>query len=244
MAAIKFFWKVWLRPNLLTKEVDNDYIAEVSTVNNTRHNEDIARRIIDKGSEIKYDTLLSILNQSDGIIREMLQNGESVQTGYCHISPRITGVWIGSNATFDPAVHKIGLDMTPTAEMRNALTEIGAEVLGVKESGAFIGLVTDTATGLTNGTITAGDDIRIEGDKLKVAPDGEEGVGVFFVNAAGTATPVTRRLTQNDPKTLLARVPDLAAGSYTLRVVTKFSNSAVMLKEPRSIEYEKTLTVL
>jgi hypothetical protein len=26
-----FFWKVWLRPNLLTKDVDNDYVAEVST---------------------------------------------------------------------------------------------------------------------------------------------------------------------------------------------------------------------
>jgi hypothetical protein len=29
--AKKFTWKVWLRLNLLTKEVENDYVAEVST---------------------------------------------------------------------------------------------------------------------------------------------------------------------------------------------------------------------
>jgi hypothetical protein len=62
---MKYFWKVWLKPNLLTPNVDNDYIAEVSTIGNTLHNEDIANCIIAEGSEIKYDTLVSILNQND-----------------------------------------------------------------------------------------------------------------------------------------------------------------------------------
>ncbi len=50
--STKFFWKVWLRPNLLTKDVDNDYIAEVSTSNNTQRNDDIARRIIESGVRV------------------------------------------------------------------------------------------------------------------------------------------------------------------------------------------------
>lgn len=45
MASTKF-WKVWLKPNLLTKDVDNDYIAEVSTSKQTLRNEDIAQRIV------------------------------------------------------------------------------------------------------------------------------------------------------------------------------------------------------
>lgn len=244
MSTINYLWKVWFRPNLLTKDVDNDYIAEVSTVNDTQRNEDIARRIVDEGSEIKYDTILNILNRSDGIVRSMLQGGGSVQTGVCRLSPRVLGTWLGTTAKFDPTVHKITLDITPTLEMRQALSEVGVEVLGVKESGAYIGLVTDTATGLTDGTITPGDDILIQGDRLKIAPDGEAGLGVFLVSAAGEATPVTRRLTQNDPKTLLARVPDLQAGEYTLRVVTRFSNSTQTLKEARTIEYEKPLIVV
>lgn len=36
MANTKF-WKVWLKPNLLTKDVDNDYIAESSTSNERIH---------------------------------------------------------------------------------------------------------------------------------------------------------------------------------------------------------------
>jgi hypothetical protein len=29
--AKNYLWKVWLKLNLLTKEVENDYVAEVST---------------------------------------------------------------------------------------------------------------------------------------------------------------------------------------------------------------------
>ena len=90
MATTKY-WKVWLTPNLLTKDIDNDYIAEVSTSKQTLRNEDIAQRIVDEGSEIKYDTLLSIINQHDRIIREAVCDGYSVLTGVGQYSPRVTG---------------------------------------------------------------------------------------------------------------------------------------------------------
>ncbi|MDR1154473.1 MAG: DUF4469 domain-containing protein [Bacteroidales bacterium] len=243
MSAIKFIWKVWLRLNFLTRDVDNDYVAEVSTTGKKAlRNADIARLIKESGSELKYETLLSILDQGDRIIREKLQEGHSVLTGCCRFTPRVTGTWIGANAKFDAAVHQIALDIVPSAEMRAALKEVGVEVLGVKDGGAYVGLVTDTATGLADGTVTPGDDILVEGDRLKIAPD-EAGLGVFFVDAAGAAVPVTRRLTQNDPKKLIVRVPALAPGQYTLRIATRFSNSKTFLTEPRIIEYGKLLTV-
>ena len=240
----RFFWKIWLRLNLLTKEVDNDYTAEVSTVGNTKRNEDIARAILEEGSELKFDTLLDILNRRDGVEKRMLQQGNSVQNANVRLAPRVSGPWVGSTANFDPAVHKITIDATITNEMRTALEEVGVEILGVKNSGAIIGIVTDTATGKTDGSITPNDDILIEGDKLKIAPEDEAGLGVFFVNSADVATPVTRRLTQNDPKKILARVPALPAGEYTLRIVTRFSTgNSIFLNEARTIEYERKLTV-
>lgn len=75
MANYAHYWKVWLRLNLLTADVDNDYIAEVSTTKTTLHYEELARRIVAEGSEIKYDTLLSILSQRDRIVRQALQEG-------------------------------------------------------------------------------------------------------------------------------------------------------------------------
>ena len=149
MATTKY-WKVWLTPNLLTKDLDNDYIAEVSTSKQTLRNEDIAQRIVDEGSEIKYDTLLSIINQHDRIIREAVCDGYSVLTGVGQYSPRVTGSWIGKSANFDPSVNKLTLDMVLSKEMRDALATVGVEVLGVKEGGgAAIGLVTDTLTEAT-----------------------------------------------------------------------------------------------
>ena len=208
MSAYTKFWKVWLNLNLLTKDVENDYTAEVSIVGKTSHNEDIAKRIIGEGSEIKYDTLLSVFNQHDRIIREMLQEGSSVLTGVCQYTPSVTGVWNSSTEKFDPEKHKTTVSIIPSAELRQALSVVGVEVLGVKESTGRIGLVTDTATGLTDGSITPGDDILINGEKIRVVGDAD-GVGIFFVNTDGksAAAPVTRRLTQNDPKTVIARVP-------------------------------------
>jgi hypothetical protein len=241
--ATNYFWKIWLRLNLLTKDVDNDYTAEVSTVGNTKRNEDIARKIIDEGSEIKYDTLLSILNQRDRIVRSLIQEGNSVLTGCGRISPRVSGSWLGASAKFDPKVHRITVDMVPGSEMRKALEEVGIEILGTKDSTGYIGLVTDTATSLTDGTITSGDDIMIEGDRLKIVPEDEPGLGVVFSDDSGNNTFVTRRLTQNDPKKLIARVPALPKGEYTLKVITRFSSSNTLLNEARVIEYGKKLVI-
>jgi len=241
--TLKSFWKIWLKPNPLNKDTDRDFIAEVSTGNVTKRNEDIARRIVESGAEFKYDTLLSIINQRDHIVCEFVEQGESVLTGTCQYTPRVSGVWQGVNTRFDTTLHKIGLDLIPSAEMRNSFSRIGIEVLGMKNSVAYIGLVTDTATGNADGTITAGDDIRIDGDRLRIAPLDEEGLGVFFVDNDGKAFPVTRRFTQNDPKTVIARVPNLPVGTYTLRIVTRFSTNSQLLKDLRVIEYERLLTV-
>jgi hypothetical protein len=54
--AKKFIWKAWLRLNLLTKDVNNDYVAEVSTEGNTKHNEDIAKAIREEGSDLQIET--------------------------------------------------------------------------------------------------------------------------------------------------------------------------------------------
>ena len=81
--ANEYYWKVWLRPNLLTKDDDNDYVAEVLTQKDTLHNENIANAIIKEGSEIKYDTLLSIIKQRDRSVREHLMMGYSLLDRRC-----------------------------------------------------------------------------------------------------------------------------------------------------------------
>jgi hypothetical protein len=97
---------------------------------------------------------------------------------------------------------------------------------------------------LTVGTVTPDGDLVIEGEKIKIAPVNEEGLGLFFVASDESETPVTHPLTQNDPKKIVCRVPAaLPADTYTLKIVTRYSNGTTMLKEPRTIVYGQALTV-
>ncbi|MFT3737584.1 MAG: DNA-binding domain-containing protein [Breznakibacter sp.] len=242
--ATNYFWKIWLKPNPFAPKEDASYVAQVSSGKKTLRNTDIAQLITAEGSEIKYDTLLSILNQSDRIVRKHLKMGHSVQTGVCRYSPRILGVWTGILAKFDSARHKITLNIVPSAEMRADLGDVGVEVLGIRDSSAWVGLVTDSATGLSDGHITSGENVMIRGRQIKIAPEGENGLGIAFIGEDGTVVPVTRRLTQNGPKQLIARVPDLPAGKYSLRIITRYSAGSNLLKEPRIIEYDLKLTVV
>ena len=49
----KFKWQYFLKDNQLTKDDQNDCIAEVN-IRDTMRNEDIAQQIIDEGSEILW----------------------------------------------------------------------------------------------------------------------------------------------------------------------------------------------
>lgn len=244
MSKKRFVWKVLLRLNLLTKDNENDYIAEVSTVGNTARNEDVAQAIIDEGSEIKYDTVLSILNQSDRIKRTFLAEGRGVQDGVSHIAPRVSGIWDGANAKYDAETNSLGFDMFMSPETRETLKDVGVEVVGLKDNGAYIGTVINAITGKADGVITPNEDLVIEGAKIRVAPDDDVNCGVFFTDTqTGEKVRVMKRFTQNDPKKIIARVPELPTGKYSLSVVTAFSNSKQLLKSPRTVVYEQILSV-
>jgi hypothetical protein len=237
-------WKAWLRLNPLTKNVSNDYFAEVSTTGKTMHNEDIARIIRDKGSDLQLETLLDVLNHGDRIRRELLLDGHCVQTDVCHLAPRILGNWTGSTPLFDPKTHKITIDATPTADMRKALNKIKVNVLGVKaDGGAIIGLVTDVTTGKTDGTLTPQGDLIITGDKIKATPLSDTGIGICFVATDGTKTYAESPFIQNTPKKIICRIPSLSPGAYTLKIVTRYSNNNTLLQTPRTLVYHIPLTV-
>ena len=238
-----YFWEIYLRDNPLTKDDQNDCIAEVKTGPKTLTTEDSANEIKRSGSELKKATILSVVQQDSDILFEALLNGNSVITDLFQITPRVLGNFANSEAPFDANYHKLAFDVVPTKKLREALKHVKVINLGAKGDVTHIGIVTDTLTDLTDGTITPNDDIRVEGSRIRVSGDAPE-VGVYFVPEDGKAPiKVTRKLTQNDPKQLLVRVPALPDGKYTLRIVTQYSNSTQLLKEPRTIEYKRPLVV-
>ena len=145
-------WNVYLRPNTLTKDNDRDCIADVYSHSPTQRNEDIAALITKERSEFRKETILNILNMRDKAVLDFIRDGLSVMDGVSQISPRVSGVWETENSSYDEKIHKRTVDMVATADLRNALDDITVKVIGAKETTAKITAITDTATGLTDGT--------------------------------------------------------------------------------------------
>ncbi|MDR1864584.1 MAG: DUF4469 domain-containing protein [Bacteroidales bacterium] len=212
---------------------------------NTKHNIDVAKAIREEGSDLQEETLVDVLNRGDRWRRRFLLEGSSVQDGNVHLSPRVKGNWFGAVPQYDPAEHQITIDATPTAEWRKALEEeVGVEVLGKKtDGGAVIGMLTNVATGKTDGVISPCGSAVIEGEQIKIATAGEAGLGVFFVAADGTKKASIFGLAENTPKKIICTIPQLDPGSYTLQIVTRYTGGNQLLKVPRTITYELPLTV-
>ena len=237
MAKKKYVWEVHLRPNTLTKDNDRDCIADVHAHAATQRNEDIAEIITKERSEFRKETIINILNMRDKAVKDLIQEGLSFMDGLIQISPRVSGVWETENSPYDEKVHKRTVDLVPTTDLRTALDAIGVKVLGAKEETARITEITDTATGLKDGTLTIGDDIIIEGSKIKV-DETDPAQGVFFKAENGTEYKTNRRLSVNNPSQIIARVPkEVPEGKVEVMVRTKFSTGNKTLLQIREIVY-------
>ena len=230
-------WQVYLRPNALTKDNDKDCIADVHLNGATLTNEDVAERIVNERSEYRKDTILNILNLRDNAVKAFIQECSSFRDGLVQITPRVSGVWENEAASFDPAVHKRTVDLVPTADLRSTLDGISVKVMGATSASARITAITDGATGLKDGTITIGDDIVIDGEKIKITDEADQAQGIFIVDSTGAEHRVTRRLTVNKPSQIIARVPSsVPAGAVTVKIRTNYSGGA-NLASVREITY-------
>ena len=236
--AKKYTWSVTLRPNAFTPDNDRDQLADVVPAG-TKRDEDIADEIVADGSEIKRETILNILALRNKKVLGYALAGYNYANEVEQMSPRVNGVFEDINAAFDPNVHKCVIDITAGAALRSELANVAVKVTGTKEAGgAKIGAVANSVTGEKDGTIPIGDDIIIEGEKIKVQDESDEAQGVFFVDSSGAEHKVTRKLTVNKPAQIIARVPaDLAEGSVTLIVRTKYTVGGATLKTVREIRY-------
>jgi hypothetical protein len=236
---------VRLYDNPLTPET-NDYTGKVQ-MNGTLYNADVARKIIEQRSELRYDTILSILNMADDIKRTGLATGYGIIDGVAQMRPSVTGRFDGAAAQFDISKHSKGVIMSPTPEMLRAMELSKVVVLGTAQTGPVINRVEDMYTQTENKVITPGRNLRIYGQRLRIAGDDPAVVGVWFVGFGETSVRTRlndRDLIDNEPSRLTLVVPALAAGGYFVEVVTQSTaNRKNLLKEPRTYRFEILLTV-
>jgi hypothetical protein len=107
--------------------------------------------------------------------------------------------------------------------------------------------VEDLYSGKENSTLTPGRNLRLHGQRMRIAGDDPAVIGVWFVSADGGETRVRvddRDLIDNSSATLTVIIPTLPAGNYFVEIVTQSSAASnVNIKDPRTCRFEAILTV-
>ena len=243
MSKTRHTIKAYLYDNLLTPD-PNDFVARVSSERSLSV-ADICHSAATRGGADVSDAAMS--HAVELFLKEMayrLCDGFAVNTGYFTAMPVVRGVFLNPNETFDPQRHTLQFQFTQGELMRREIEDVEVKIMGVAETGLYIGQVEDMKSRTVNEVLTPGFNLRVTGTKLRVVGD-KPGVGIFFrETVTNTATKVDEGdIVVNNPSELMIIIPALPAGTYQLEVTTQFSMGKQWLKEPRTSVFEKILTV-
>lgn len=243
MSKTRHTIKAYLYDNLLTPD-PNDFVARVSSERSLSV-ADICHSAATRGGADVSDAAMS--HAVELFLKEMayrLCDGFAVNTGYFTAVPVVRGVFLNPNETFDPQRHTLQFQFTQGELMRREIEDVEVKIMGVAETGLYIGQVEDMKSRTVNEVLTPGFNLRVTGTKLRVVGD-KPGVGIFFrETVTNTATKVDEGdIVVNNPSELMIIIPALPAGTYQLEVTTQYSMGKQWLKEPRTSVFEKTLTV-
>ena len=232
--------KYCLRENLLTPAPD-DYMAQAADVRSYTLDE-IIDLMMEKGSTLTRADVAATLQVYGEVVSAIIKDGSAVNTPLMNTSMSISGVFDGANDSFDKKRHTVNLNITAGTLLRDAVTKVKCEKTEGVSTDPYITEVKDVVSGKTNDILTKGGVVQLVGSRLKFdAKDAAQ--GIFFVPETGEAVRATV-IAENKPARLMAIIPaDLAAGTYYVEVMTKFSGGGKPLKIVKSGRCAKPLTV-
>ncbi|MRM85620.1 DUF4469 domain-containing protein [Riemerella anatipestifer] len=225
--------KAWLRPNLLTKDDPNDFVA-VPLLGDSLGITEIVEALKKEGMEIQTETAVDIITRFNRKASELVLNGYSVNTGLVYMRPAIKGVFY--DKTWDKEKHSVYVNVNQGLDLRKAVADTKVEVLGEQSSPMSVFSITDKATGKADGTLTKGKNAEIKGTFIKIdGNDPKNGIVLKNIDNQQEVKLSSEHIVLNEPSRLLILVPtDLEAGNYELSLTTQFTKGNTLLKDPRT----------
>ncbi|AZZ58239.1 DUF4469 domain-containing protein [Riemerella anatipestifer] len=225
--------KAWLRPNLLTKDDPNDFVA-VPLLGGSLGITEIVNALKKEGMEIQTETAVDIITRFNRKASELVLNGYSVNTGLVYMRPAIKGVFY--DKTWDKEKHSVYVNVNQGLDLRKAVADTKVEILGEQSSPMSVFSITDKATGKADGTLTKGKNAEIKGTFIKIdGNDPKNGIVFKNLDNQNEVKLLAEHIVLNKPSRLLILIPtDLDAGNYELSITTQYSNGKTVLKEPRT----------
>lgn len=230
--------KYSLTRNLL-KDAAGNYTAKAQ-FSGSYDKEAIITDMLRRGSLLTRTDILAVLNGFEESIVDIIQNGGTLNTPLFNTSFSISGVFEGAVDNFDSKRHKVNVNLNKGILVRNAEAKVITEKTGNIAYQSQILEVMDIVSGKMNEQLTPGGVLKVWGYKIKIAGDNPD-CGLYFVPSSGE-TVKAQVIVQNKPMELIVAIPVLAAGNYSLKLVTQFTRGT-LLKSPRANYFTKTLLV-
>jgi hypothetical protein len=244
MNAILHRIKAWLFPNALTTEDPNDFTARVSSEKSLNVRQ-VCEAAVERGGA---DVSAAAMNHSVELwLKEMayqLCDGFNINADWFTAGVYLRGVYNSPNEHFNPEKHSVLFEFHQGAALRKELSNVTVDIMGVAETGPLIFQATDMKTGSVNDLLTPHYNLKVSGQKIKIAGDNPAN-GILFRSQDdpdSTYTVDASDIVTNNPSELMIVIPALIADGYTLEVTTQFSVGQ-LLKEPRTVAFDKVLTV-
>lgn len=173
---------------------------------------------------------------------EKIEDGNKINTGYFTAQAHVKGSFDSLADDFDENKHSVDIVFSAGHLAHKAKKNLKVEIQRTKPYSLRIWTITDLQTKQHTDKLIANRILVMRGDKIKITGDNPS-VGLYLRhNETGNEIhfPPTVLFANGDTKLELI-VPQLAAGSYQLKVTTQYAGNGKPLAQPRSYTYEHTL---
>ncbi len=185
--------------------------------------EELVDRVAGSNTTVSRPDVLAVIDCLCTTIVDMVTDGKSVVTPVAVYRPGLKGTFTTGTDAFDPSRHQLIARIIPGTRLRDGLRD--ARVVQVEREvplplpKTFI----DVLSGAIDESLRAGQPAQLCGRRLQYDP-AQPDEGIFFVDAAGTATRVEAYVV-NTPSLVGFIVPPLAPGEYKLQVQARFNDT-------------------
>ncbi len=201
----------------------------------------IIRRMKLRGNLLTETDMRAAIFAYEDEIGLIVEEGGGINTNLFNAQPSIAGKFDNANDTFDPSRHKLNYNLSFTKSIREKAAKIKTHKVVTPENGPVITAIRYSVSGLIDGTLSAGSTLEITGVRLKVFTEMDDN-GVYFVARDGAGHKAAT-LVENKPSRLIALLPPLPGGTYTLEVRTNFMGVKAPGKQLRKVQYSQPLTM-
>lgn len=240
-----YIWYFDLAEYLIDDSSNQSYYAKVK-IPNSLSVSDIAAAIANERTDLRQQTIETVVKLFNEKAMQMVCKGSIVNTGLAVLKPSIRGKFTDKNGTVTDN-HTPNIVINPVRSLREEVSEVKLKFSGnvLDTGGAIIGSITTNDSDELLGTIVPGSFVILQGRHIKCTDDTGQGYGsISFVSKTNGEMYNVESFVYNGMNKVIVLVPPtLPSDTYKLVLTTYYSRSGTPLKNARMLEYFKDLIV-